>query len=114
MAERQTPEEDSTSIGNILVELGFLTQDRLRLLVAEFRASKDELLGEFIVRKTKLTEDDIKIAMTRQDCIRSKSKEAVIINLMEIAESTHQRVLNGADQLTMISQNYARAMGGNE
>ena len=49
---KKRPEDDDTSIGNILINMGLLTEDELEEIVAAFQRSKEELLGEFIVRAT--------------------------------------------------------------
>lgn len=110
MAKRP-PEEDPASIGNILVEMGLLTEDELARLVSDFNASKDRRLGEYIVRHTRITEHHIKLALAKQQRMRGKTNEATVVSLMEIAQTTHERVMNGADQLLAVSKEFAKANG---
>ena len=74
MMGRRPPEEDPASIGNVLVEMGLLTEHQLKQIVIEFKASKEELLGQFIVRKTPITEDQVELAFLRQQKLRGNGK----------------------------------------
>jgi hypothetical protein len=104
MSKQLPPEEDPTSIGNILVSMGLLTEEKLAELVEDFKASKEELLGQFIVRRTELTEHQIEVAWLRQKRLRGKTNEAVVVRLMEISRTTNERIVNGADQLMMAAK----------
>jgi len=98
------PDKDPASIGNILIDMKLLSEFQLSELVDMFKASKDELLGEFIVRRTKITVDQIEIALLRQKRMRGKTNEAMVIRLLEISKDSHQNVVAIADQLTMATK----------
>lgn len=98
--KRRTPEEDETSIGNLLVSMGLLTTGELTNIVKEFRESKEELLGQFIVRKTAITEDQIEIALLKQRVLRGRADQKVYDRLLEISQNSSKRVSKGLDELT--------------
>jgi hypothetical protein len=102
--KRQKPkDDDATNIGNVLVEMGLLTKTQLASIVVDFKAAKDELLGQFIVRKTALTEDQIELAVLKQKIMRGESGDKVIDRLMEISRRSGDKVNEGLDGLTALS-----------
>lgn len=104
MKKNLMPEKDPSSIGNILVDMGFLDEKRLLDLVAKFQASKDELLGEFIMRHTELMTEQIEIALIHQKRLRSKVNEAMIVHMMEISHNSHQQIMDGIEELVLAAK----------
>ncbi|MGW8179337.1 MAG: hypothetical protein ACWGQW_11335 [bacterium] len=72
------PEDDPTSIGNILIQMGFISHNDLSRMVKEFKISKEEMLGEYFVRHTQLTVEQLEMALIRQQNMRG---QAVIVSL---------------------------------
>lgn len=72
------PEDDPSSIGNILIQMGFINYNDLERMVKEFKMSKGEMLGEYLVRHTQLTVEQLEMALIRQQNMR---RQAVIVNL---------------------------------
>lgn len=64
------PENDPTSIGNILVAMKVIDRQRLDELVREFKANKEELLGEYICREAKISQSIIDLALAKQKHLR--------------------------------------------
>lgn len=102
------PEKDPTSIGNILVEMGLLTEEKLAQLVADFRDAKEELLGEFIIRHTELTTSQVEMALIRQKRLRGRTNEAMVVRLMEISRDAHEKIIDRADQLMIATKAIAK------
>jgi hypothetical protein len=106
------PEKDPASIGNILVNMGLLTEKELIEIVKDFRAAKDELLGEFIIRKTNekdvengeykytpISEEQIEFALFKQRAMRGKVNGSVLDQAMKIVDVRHRKVMHEADEL---------------
>lgn len=102
--KKLSPERDPSSIGNILVDMGFLNESRLLSLIDRFRASKDELLGEYIVRHTELTEEQVEVALMRQKRLRGRTNEAMVARLMEISRNSHRNMMEGVEGLKMATK----------
>ena len=96
------PETDPTSIGNVIVSLGFITEEELNIAVKKFRASKEELLGEFLIRKTSLTEKQLKDALARQTELR-KPTHATIVQAFNNARQTNDRLNAKTDELVELT-----------
>lgn len=64
------PEDDPTSIGNILIEMGFIDSVDLTLMVNDFKRSKDKMLGEYLVKHTSLTVKQLEAALACQRDMR--------------------------------------------
>jgi hypothetical protein len=95
-----TPEEDLTSIGNILIEMGLISKEKLIELVKEFQVSKEELLGEFIVRHTHITEEHIEIALVRQRAMRNgHTTHAAVMDACTVASKVNERIVNTTEEL---------------
>ena len=67
------PKGDGTSLGNILLEWGIITEGDLERALEEQRSLRgDDLLGRLLIASGACTEDDIKTAMTAQERLRRK------------------------------------------
>ncbi|RMG01218.1 MAG: pilus assembly protein PilB, partial [Planctomycetota bacterium] len=53
-------------IGQVLVDLGFITEQQLELLLQEKKAKPDELLGQIALRMNMITEDQLAQALGEQ------------------------------------------------
>ena len=93
------PEADPASIGNILVEMKLLTAHELIEIVKEFKNTEDELLGEFIIRKTSITEDHIQIALVKQEQLRGNVDDDMVTKVIEIAKARQRKLANGVEEL---------------
>jgi len=101
---RKKPEDDPTSIGNVLVEMKLLSESDLERIIEEFKASKEELLGQFIVRKSAITDDQLELALLKQKVMRGEGGQKVFDRLVEISQRSGQRVCNGLDELTTLAK----------
>jgi len=104
MEPKLPPEDDPTSIGNILVDMGVLERETLQQLVEEFRQRKEEMLGEFIRRKTneKVNEGMVELALMRQRRLRKVNGNSVQLAL-DVAKRSQMRVVNKVEQVVSIT-----------
>ena len=67
------PKTDPSSIGNILIEMGTITANELMEHVRSFKLSSHngERLGEYLVRESCLTMEQLEIALDKQKRMRS-------------------------------------------
>jgi hypothetical protein len=66
--------EGDSSIGNLLLRLGFITRDQLReALVAKMAASQDQLLGEVLIARGALTRSQLDRVVLRQRELRGEA-----------------------------------------
>jgi len=96
------PEADPTSIGNIIVNLGFITEEQLSEAVKEFKASKEELLGQFLLRQTPLTESQLKIALDKQDRLR-KPTHATVVQAFNKNRETNDRLVSKTEEIVELA-----------
>jgi len=68
------PEDDPSSIGNVLVELGICTQDQVRNAVEE----QKRLLGNVLVDMGVLSHGDLKWALLYQEMVKKKADPEVV------------------------------------
>ena len=102
---RPAPYEDPTSIGNILIAMGVLKQEELDHLVSEFNECKDELLGEFLVRKEiGVTEDHIESALLKQQLLREEFTTESVTKAMEISNKRDRRIIGNIEEIVSISR----------
>ncbi|MCG8435657.1 MAG: hypothetical protein MJA83_16660 [Gammaproteobacteria bacterium] len=64
------PDKDPTSIGNILVKYGFSSPEEMQQHVNEFTENEKTYLGEYLVEKGLLTEEQLAILLVRQKKMR--------------------------------------------
>lgn len=76
-AESYAPETDPSSIGNLAVELGYITQEELK---AAIQAQQQRLpLGKILVDMGKLTEEQLDDLLFEQRVRRGEVKDKVLI-----------------------------------
>lgn len=109
MDNQSKPEDDPTSIGNILISMELLTKDELESLVSKFKASKEELFGEFIVRHhSKITKDHIEVAVIKQRAMRNNghTQHAALSEIVEVSTRINNRIMSTADELTLLTKGF--------
>ena len=98
------PEEDPTSIGNVLVDLGFITVQDLERAVREFKELKEEFLGEFLIRKTQLTEDQLHLALLKQSELRGKPPtHSAVVKAFGASLKSNDRLLSTTEEITRLT-----------
>lgn len=98
----KSPEDDPSSIGNVLLCMGILKPHELQQVVNKFKASKEELLGQFIIRETHVTEHQLEIALLKQKVMRGESDRKVLNRLLEISQESGDRVRDRLSELTTV------------
>ena len=99
MNSRLPPEDDPSSIGNVLVSMGVLDKETLKQLVEEFRRKKDELLGEFIRERTGCTEGMIDLALLRQNRMRGDNGASAVQKAINIVRRTQTRIVVKVEEM---------------
>lgn len=113
MAKKVLPELDETSIGNVLVEMGLLTLESLSDLVNKFKSlDQDELLGQFIVKNTDITQDQLDIALVKQYKMRGKLTHANVVKALDASLNTQQKVVAGVTGLCVAAQEILKSGSG--
>lgn len=98
------PELDPSSIGNILVQMGALNQDELEQMVAEFIMLKEQKLGEYIIQNSHVTQEQRDLAILRQKMMRGKANGKTIDELLELSETSSQKVQSSVEDLQAVAQ----------
>jgi len=108
MEPKLPPADDPTSIGNILIDMGVLDRETLQRFVEEFKQNKDELLGEFICRKTKnqphqINESMIELALMKQRRLRGNNGCGSVQRALEAARNSQMRVVSKVEEMASIT-----------
>lgn len=82
------PEEDPTSLGNLLVKAGVCTESQLREAIAVKRQRDDTLLGETMVRMGIITHDMLKVVLEQQQLLRVSGTKRAVYFANKAARST--------------------------
>lgn len=108
-----TPADDQTSLGNLLVLSGLLAVEDLTPLIEEFHATRnvDQLLGQFLVERGVLAEDQLELALLRQKHMRTGPTHDTLTQAMKI---TARRRTMLHDQAREVSQLAITAINGQE
>jgi len=91
--------KDPTSIGNILIDMGLIVKDELERLAEEFNKSdKDELLGQFLLRYTNISAEEIELALIRQRRMRGETVNYdTILKALDLSRRTQQKLRTRVD-----------------
>jgi hypothetical protein len=88
------PKDDQTSLGNILVNMGLVSQDQLAEAVLEQQQTSIEvLMGKLLVADGVISEEQLQRALEIQQGLRSKHKYDRALAMSEVATFTHTRVV---------------------
>ena len=68
------PSEDPTSIGNVLLSLGWITEDQLAKALEIRDGGEDRLLGQILLDNRHLTRDQMRQALRQQRKMRGAPK----------------------------------------
>ena len=92
---------DKSSLGNLLLRDGAVTQNELSELLVEFNDLKvEELLGQFLVRKEVISPEKLELLLIRQEAERNGGVERQHVKrAMEIAQQTSNKVAQGVEDL---------------
>lgn len=96
------PEQDATSIGNLVLRSGLCSKEELSIFIEERNQSTEKgLLGMFLVSKKVLTEEMLEILLLRQAAERNGGVEAAhVVRALEIEGLSRQRVKQSLERLT--------------
>jgi len=87
-----SPCDDPTSIGNILIELGFITREEFDEKIRKFQEAKIEtLLGQFLVIEGGVTPQQLERALMRQVKMRNGGIDHdSIMKILDVAKKTQE------------------------
>jgi len=112
--------DDPTSLGNLLVQDGILTQFQLSEVLYEFRRSRagdlleqfESMLGEYLIEKSIITEEKLQLVRIRQSAVRNGGVEHHhVMEAMKVAEKTQSKQDSCADELLAASSCLALKAG---
>jgi hypothetical protein len=93
-----SPKDDQTSLGNILVNMGAITQEQLDKIIEEQKMSPlDVLMGKLLVADGYVAEHQLAAAMEVQQGLRTASKYQRAMIMSQIAVRTSQRLVASAE-----------------
>jgi len=94
------PADDPTNLGNVLIDMGFLTQDALTRALQE-RESLEVLMGKLLVAKGLISERQLQKALDVQGGLRHKDKYQRAMAVSEVAQEGNNNVVELASMLGM-------------
>ena len=101
---RLAPEDDPSSIGNILVDMGVITRETLKKLADEFKARREELFGEFLIRSAGISQDQLELALIKQKQLRGEKVDmSMLLKVVSISKKSHERLLNKIDSFSIVA-----------
>lgn len=99
------PENDPTSIGNILVAMGLVGLEDLKKLAGEFHAkTQEELFGQFVAKRKDISRETLELALIKQRHMRGKITHKMMMRSIEITQGNHNKLVDGVDQLILTAK----------
>jgi hypothetical protein len=84
--------DDPTSLGNVLLELGIITQEQLDHALKEQETLRgDDLLGRLLIASGACTEEEVMMAMSAQESMRAKGKHKCAMAVADLALERRRR-----------------------
>lgn len=108
------PNQDPTSIGYLIVESGIIRKDKFLELLSLFNEleQKEKLLGQFIMGRTNMTQQQLDYLLIKQYVMRkTKASRAERLNLdhrdimrsIEIVKKTQANCFSEINRLSMLT-----------
>jgi len=96
--------EDRTSLGQVLLALGMVTEEQLSEVQAAKDGDPDLLLGRLLVVGEVITEDELDTALSAQAGLRSSKRTRRAQGEAQIASHRMGRVITMASRLACVSK----------
>lgn len=92
MTKKPNPQDDASSIGNILLSMGVISEAQLwDVLVEQQKLREDQLLGKLLVASGIVSVAQLEQAMTMQKAMRSKKPAEAALANADVAIARHRR-----------------------
>ena len=106
--------DDSTSLGNVLVEMGVITEQQLQDAVdRQENSTLEQLLGAVLVHQGYCSKGDIDAALSAQKSLRSGKKIKHALAVVDMA--IHRKTSNGArDRAIASGARFTRSSSGQD
>jgi hypothetical protein len=105
--------DEASTLGSILIALGYVSRDQLENSAREQAAmSKEELIGRMLVVRGELDPGHLEKALELQCRLRSKKCHVRAIAQAELAEQTSQRTIELAKELRIETAKVRRESSG--
>lgn len=106
--------DDATSLGNILVEMGVLTETQLREAIErQENSTLEQLLGSVLVHFGYCSREDVEAALSAQKSMRGGKKVRHALAVADLA--IHRKKVNGArDRAIASGARLVRSASGQE
>jgi len=96
------PKDDTTSLGNILLEWGLITREQLERALKEQETLRgDDLLGKLLVAGGACTHEEIDMAMSAQASLRAggKAKRAMAVADLALERRRRGSIIQRRDRI---------------
>jgi len=105
----QSPDDDPTSIGNLLIEMKLITREQLRDALDRIET---DLLGESLVKLELITETQLELALARQRMLRGERLQPqAVLTMVDKAQTEQRRVFDGLAELGSLASMAAKQGG---
>lgn len=99
---------DVTSLGRILIECGYATDEEVASAVAYQRRNEELVLGELLIKRGAITREVLEVALAKQRAVRRRKDADVIA----FARATTRRSLSLSADVAGVAQAYAKGESG--
>jgi len=94
------PEDDTTSVGRILVAMGLCTPGQVaRVVELQKNSSSEDRIGIFLVAHGLISMEQLELALSAQEGLRSKAKHKRALAQASIAQQSGSSTMELADRV---------------
>jgi hypothetical protein len=87
---KKNPADDPHSFGNLVVKVGYCTQEQLQEAIAYQTANPNTRIGEYFVREGIIDESTIEVLLVMQ--MAARGKNSAILKFAKLAQTRAQTV----------------------
>jgi len=107
LEKQEKSKSDPTAIGNLLMTSGHLTKEQLDKALELQKEKADFLLGEILVELGFISKQDFEYMMAKQNAIRNNFKTKEMKLYVEVAQRHAGSVKNAHEDLQRVANNLA-------
>ena len=90
--KRLPPEKDPHSLGNIAVREGHVTQEAFDELLIEFKNTREQRIGQFLIERNVITKMQLQALLLLQVKLRKAEAHTISLQALALAQASQDEV----------------------
>lgn len=102
-SKKKSNGSDPSNIGNILLQLGLLTEEQLKQIVQRAQEEQDKVFGQIAIEAGYINQADVDLALAKQAMMRGE-RTTGLATAIALGNAMHDRISSGIDEISELSK----------